>query len=358
LPLKPLAAKGVEPVIGKNAYSIEADSGHLLYADAVNGQLYQVDSQNTVTQPFGLLSFRIVKWADPNYGVGQDNNGNIYIISNQQVSILSSPGAGDSRTSYAVASDKTIYIAVKHNIYKYTGRDFIKIFTASTSYPLVEAGRGKLAVVDGADANSTEKASTPDLTVVSSAGTITKKIGTFLASWSPDSNYLVISSSSGAQVLDNSLKTVLLIPKNNINNVRWIDNQSFLFSINDQLWSYNLAGQKAQLIANMPLGATITEVSISAERNYAYLSVQFNNGNQLKRVGLKNQTVSHIISQLQDILPLTLDQCTLSLVNFSHPTVLVQSSTGPAQRNCDQTVRTELGADGFDLNSLQINFAS
>jgi hypothetical protein len=152
--------------------------------------------------------------------------------------------------------------------------------------------------------------------------------------------------------LDNSL----------INNARWLDNSTLFYSINDQLWTYNLNNQRADLVTVTSLGETIEDLAISDDKSYIYISTATVSGaNQaIKRIGLQGQNVVDNIYKLKDIVPRPLDEFSLDLVNFKTPlTILVQpypDSAVSAQLDL-QAAQVKLQQAGIDLNKLQLKIS-
>lgn len=357
--LNPLNATGVEPVLDDNVYGVVADGTHILYVNTANGQLNQINNQGVIRTLDSTKKFRAAKWADSNYGVSQDDSGRLYQILNGSITSLSTPGTANSKVTFDVSPQRDIYMAIGKDVYIGGLSGFRKIFTSTTDYPQLIAGAGGVTVIADSDQEDSTNSTQPTITNVSKLGkTISRKGGTLIASWSPSGKYLVISGSSGAEILSDTLQRVAIIPQNNIGTARWLSDSTLFYAINDELWSYSSDTQKSQLVSNMPLGATISEISISSNKAYVYLVTHSQSSYQLKRVGLNGQVVSKLVYQLQDIMPLTIDQCKLSLINFTSPTILVDSSVGSAQKLCNQPVKNELQKDGFDLSQLRFSFSS
>jgi hypothetical protein len=226
------------------------------------------------------------------------------------------------------------------------------------------AASGKVAVIDNPqDATSPKgSASNKYLTVVDDAGKIIKqKVSVSAAAWSKTGKYLAVSltEAKAGEVLDASLKRVAYIPQGNFLNPVWVDDNTLLYASSDQLWSYSLKSQTANLIANMPLGASISELDLSAEGVYAYLqTINSNNISSIVRVGLKNQVIPSVVSQLQNILPLSLDQCYVYMVNFTAPTVLVDPALAVEPPSlCVDAARSVLQQDGINLSGVNVQLA-
>ncbi len=361
LVLNPTQPKGVEPVEYRSAASFTADSSQLLYVDLLDKKIYQINNQNAVRVFDSELSFQTIKWSNPSYGVGKSLDGQLYIISGGSISRLDVPFAynSDRFVNYDIAPNKQLYVASGSDIYTGTEeKGFKKIYTAATSSPSFAASQDKLAVLETGQKNG--KGGNATVTVVYQTGkTVRKNMEAYTASWSPNGKNLIISSDSESVVTDDNLNEVAFIPQSNIISPIWLDDSNLIYGVADQLWSFNIGSGLANLIANMPLGSPISQLALSSDKSYVYFSTGYGNSNLvIKRVGLKDQTIPPDLFKLQSILPETLDQCSLSLINFTTPTVVISVSSGSAQQICDQAARDELQQAGFDLSKLQFKFAS
>lgn len=356
--INPINTSGVEPVAYQNASNIVADSSKLLYvnADENDNHIYKIDSQNNLTVFNSTQQFKTVKWASTSFGVGQDGSGRLYAINNGAVNQLNVPFSYNGPSvEFDLTPSKQIYISYGADIYigDQNGK-FKKIYTASSSSPVLATGASEVAVaVAPSDVGDTQKS---ELAIITTAGKIIKKgIEAHRLVWSPSGQYL-LGEGSEASIYDSSLHKIAALPTNAIiGSAQWLDSSGLVYSINDQLWMYSLSNQRAELLANMPLGNYISGLSISSDKAYVYMAASDSSGNNpaIKRVGLRNQKVPKVIYDLQSILPLSLGSCSLSLINFTRPTVVVRSGAGQSQ-SCVQSARTELQKLGFDLSSLQI----
>lgn len=355
----------VEPVAYQNTHDVVAGGTGLVYLDAGDENLHKINNQNNLVTVSSTQQFQSVKWADDAFGVGQDDNGHLYTINDASVSKLGVPFSyGGKAVGFDVSRDKKIYVSYGADIYAGDQNgNFKQVYTSDSSSPVLAAGANQVAIageVEGQDAG----ASQPLLAIVSPSSTVVKKSGQGeirKLALSPSGQYLVSVNESYASVYDSSLRQIATVPaSSSVDYVGWLDNNSFLYTSKDGLWSYDLASQKAELLANMPFVAgSITGLEVSGDRSYAYLTTggsSVSNNYAILRVGLKGQHVPDYISKLQGVLPLTLNDCSLSLVNFAQPaTILVESfpNTSLSGPGYLQEAQNALTQDGFDLSKLQ-----
>jgi len=360
--LNPPNTTGVEPVSYASGNYLAANSSHLYYVDSTNEGLYQIDSQNNITQIDPSQRFQSIQWANATYGVGQDNSGELYIITNGSVQALTSlnPSAPRSVTHYAIAPDKELFYAVGSAIYSGTpGSGFKRIYTATKPFDLLAAANGKVAVIKAAT-DGGKNVTAPYVVVVNDSGKSHEK-GVELdnsAVWSPNGSYLASVGEDGLMVFNSSLGTVATIANGTDNGLAWLDNTTLAYG-GGGLSTFNLTTGRASLLANMPLDEGVSAITLSDNGAYLYLNAVDSNGNlQIKRVGLRGQNIPQTVYNLQDILPDNLSDFSLSLVNFAGlPTVLVQPYPDASSQNLQQEAATTLQQDGFNLSQLNLEIA-
>ncbi len=355
----------VEPVAYQNASNIAASNTELVYLDSGNENIYKIDGQNNLAAINSSQQFRSVKWANASFGVGQDNNGQLYTIDDGAISPLRVPFSyGATAVSFDVSENKQIYVSYGADVYAGgPAGNFKKIYTAAYSNLLLAAGVNKVVVADEVVGQSVNTPS-PVLAVVDTSGSVIKKneAGEIVKlALSPSGQYLVSVNKSYVSVYDSSLNQIAIVPNSSsVGYITWLDNNKFLYTSGNELWSYDLNNQSAELQANMPFFASsITGLSLSGDRSYVYLTANgpsFDNKYALLRVGLNEQQFPDYINKLQGILPMTLNDCSLSLVNFTQPpTILVTSfpNSNLSAQAYLQEAQNELNQDGFDLSKLQ-----
>jgi hypothetical protein len=359
-----LNTTGVEPVVYDNAQDIIADNSHLLYLDPEDSTLNQINSQDQHSESDDQYGFQSIQWADTSYGVGQNAQGQLFVVNKGSVSALQSPVSdqNDASLVYAVAPNRDIYIALGSSVYSGTATGgFKKIYSQQTAGSFLVAGSDKVAIVTIGDVVNSQDGNgvvEPSIVAIDDSGKqVQKNLNATAAAWSEHARYLAVVTGSAGEILNASLQQIATIPQRNFGNLVWLDDNTLFYSVQDQLWSYNLQTQSSRLIANMPLAEQIQEVKVSTDKAYVYLTTSnSNNDIAVRRVGLLGQKVPGFIYQLQDILP----QATpgsgygMGLYNFAgKPTISVVLTDGSDSSTSLQSAMQELQSDGFDLNQLQ-----
>ncbi len=354
---------GVEPVVFDNAQDVIADKSRLVYLDNSDHSLGQINNQNQHSEiDLSSYGFKSIEWSDTTHGVGQNTSGKLFVLNNGSIYPLSSPASNkdDSSVIYAVAPNRNIYIGIGSFVYagSETGK-FKEIYSGLTPGSSLIPGLNIVGIINsgyGSGPNS----STSNLTVIDSSGHKSNiKFNSFVnawSAWSTNDKYVAILGSTSGEILDSSLHKIATIPEATLANAVWLNDGTLFYSVADQLWSYNLESQSSQLIANMPLGDPIQQLSISSDKSYVYITTfDTANGVAIRRVGLQGQKVPDYIYQLQDILPESTPGAgySLGLYNFSGgPTIqVIRSAGGPTSPQL--AAEQELQSDGFDITKLQ-----
>jgi hypothetical protein len=148
-----------------------------------------------------------------------------------------------------------------------------------------------------------------------------------------------------------------VVPTNSIvGQLGWLDKDTLLYSLNDELWTYSVNGQKSQLLSNTPLSSSITGLYVSSDRAYVYITTfdSFTSDRAIRRIGLRGQRVPGYIYQLQAIMPLQLNSRYLSLVNFYGPPNILVSVYPPEDiQPAISSAKRSLQNRGFELSELR-----
>jgi hypothetical protein len=360
--INPVNATGVEPVVYQDAEGITATSRQLIFLDNSSGTLYNIDGQNKLSKVDAQQHYQTVKWSDPSFGVVQDNNSRLYSVINGKVSALNVPfNYDDSYVNYDVSPDKKIYISHSTEVYRgdYRG-DFKKIYTSDSDKPNLAATRGSVAVSSSRFGSNASNVSSPVLAIIGADGSI--KDGGEEAerlSWSPNGQYLATVNETNPTIYDNSLKRVAVVPTSSIvGQLGWLDKDTLLYSLNDELWTYNVAGQKSQLLSNAPLSNSITGLYVSSDHAYIYITTfdSFTSDRAIRRIGLRGQRVPDYIYQLQAIMPLQLNSRYLGLINFyGPPNVLVSVYPPENTQSAISSAKRILQDRGFDVSVFRFS---
>ncbi len=343
-----------EPVANVNALYFAVGAANLFYLDQGTKNLYQIDKSNQLAQLSSPITFTAVRWADASFGVGQGTDNKLYQINNGVVSPLNAPLS----TVFTISSDHTVYLASGKDIYRSAAAGFDHIFTASQPpFALVSAPRAVALISSLGNGPQTSSSMAAQLTVLDGNNKPTaKEMDVYAASWSPSSKYLAVTTDSSSQILDASLNSVAVIPNNNINNPLWFDDNTLLYSVNDQLWRYSVSSTKSSVIATTQKNHAITALLLDSSKSYVYMSVQStgasNRNLSIYRFGLQGQMVPDLIFKLGKLLPWVSGLCSSSIINFTSPSILVQSFITPSTASCLENTQTTLQEDGFNISTL------
>lgn len=326
-----LGVATTEPVLYESAQDIAIDSNRLIYLNnAFNGIEY-VNDQNQTQQISGNQYFTSVAWADPQYGVAQDNNGRLYVVNGSSALPLQSPISNlfsDAGASYAITPNRTIYIALDGKVYRGTGDgNFSQIYSGFNPSDSLVAANNQLMIINpnvGGSSNS------GIATIITTSNKIfDKDFGYPIAGWTPwsqNGQYIIISVNSIPEIFNASLKQVGNIPQLPAVSVgAWFGDNMLYYASKGQLWSYNIAQHETQLLANAPDNKDIQAIAVSSDGSYVYATASNANDSyprMIFRVGLKGQKVSSDLRALQDVLPISMPTYTIGLKNFSGQPVI------------------------------------
>jgi hypothetical protein len=311
------------------------------------------------------------KWANPNLGLAADSNGELYTIQNNVLAPLPINFRVSGQSSYDIADNGQIYVTDGNNVY--TGSvsgNFTKIFSAGgvSGGLSLSAYTNKVAIIEGgivqfqADegGNKNRKQTTNTVIVVSTSGQIMaqKKMIANSASWSPNGDHLLVNGPSTTTILTDSLSTVVSPTINNATLYTWSStNDNLLFySIDSQLWSYNIQTGQSQKLAALAAGESVTGIYPNSDDSYIYFTDDNTEKTQLFKVGLQGQPVDTSLTSLSIFMPETLSSCVLNFINFVKPTILVGYSQGTSTDQCSTVAQSEVGYYGINTNNLQYQF--
>lgn len=353
-------AVNAEPVTGMAAGSLAANDSQLLFIDSKVNYLSKIDNQNNLSH-LGNQSLRNVKWADMTYGVGQDSNERLYVVNNGNIVPLRVPESYDSKVNFAVSKNRDIYLSFNKNVYVGSGNGFKKIYTAESVPSSLIAANGKVAVVFTPPDGSGEE---PKVIVLDKSGHVIKKaeIDGGVGSWSPDGEKLaLIDYEESSVIVNEDLKELAVLPNETISHPAWLDSNTLIYNVNNEVWSYNLKEQLASVVSVLTPGSTINEIAVSEDAKYIYAALTNDNGGEIERIGLKGQKAPPIVYQLDAFLPVDLQDSSINYVNFyGSPIILVQpfGDTALSPQANLQAAQNELHQDGLDLSQLQLRLGS
>lgn len=355
--INPINATGIAPVTYMNPGSAAASANYVVYLDTDSGNVTKIDGANNITTVGQHYPIKTVAWASPEFGVGQDGQGNLYgidVAANRTYPIKT-PFPTDSNTSYAVSPSKQIYVDSGKDIYLGDQNgDFKKVYSSKDTGRVLSAGPAGAVVGYSPSEGGEQKTYTAIVDDTGSEGT--SNFESDVAAWSPSGKYFAAASELGASILNQSLAVVGNVPSEEfVSNLAWLDDNTLLYSTNDQLWAYSVSTGSARILANMPLAQGVSDISVSSDGAYVYvISLAQDGSSALRRVGVKNQSVPAYMFQLQSIMPDELLTYSLDLAAFGQPPViLVKPHSGQAGNNYAGMASQELKSSGFDVSKFR-----
>lgn len=354
--INPKDTENLEPVLNANAGDISVGD-HLFYLNPVDEALYKVDSQNNTILVDEDRLLRSVQWINSSSGIGQDYTKHLYSVTLAGIERLSLPVPVVD--NYSVAPNGKVYISYNKTVYVGSIEgNFKKLYVADKPFTTLAAYDGGLAIINNVSSDDTNSDTTPYILLLD--GTKKPPQATFSISgqtvWSPGGKYVAASTGSNYKIYDRQLKSVATIPNTKVSNPAWIDDTSLVFTVNNDLWRYNVTSQQSELLASDSAATTTTDVAISDDNGYAYVVVtNLDNSSSIMRAGLKNRSATpDIVTKLNDLFPMTTNGYTMTLVNFAAPpsVVVEPASAATAQSNLQQAAQ-QVQSFGFDTSGLR-----
>lgn len=325
----------------------------LLYLGGSDNLLYSLDAQNNLSQVGSNQTLRDVQWIGGGKGVGQDNGGQLYSVSQAGITRIALPVSYVNY--YSVAPNGTIYASRGQTVYVGSiSGSFKKLYKSGSAFTSLAAFNGGVAVIASPVADS--PSAKVFVSIVNSSGKALTKSLSMAGStvWSPDGKYLTGLAGSNYELFDQSLKVAAVVPNGYVSDPAWLSNTSMMFVSGSQVWQYDVSAQRSDLIANVPSINSISQIAVNEDLSAAYLSVtNINNSLSVVKINLKGPDASAIFSQLQDILPLNLDNYSIDMVNYGQPVIVVQPFPGTDPQDDLQAAKNTLQSYGFDISQLQ-----
>ena len=341
--------------------------------DNANSQLFYRDLDSGLVNVIGqdgspnildtTRTYKSVKWASSTFGIAMGSDNQLYAINSGSVQPISLPASisQGQAVDYSVSSDKKVYVSVGSQVYVGTGAANFKILLkAKSDNPQLYAGNnGRLAIIDTVGAPDASTGSSTVVTVISSTSSKTSQnIDSREISWSPDGKYLAVRGYVNNGIYTASLEQVAKIPQKDIKSVAWLDSKTLLYGANNSIWSYKLSSGRAETIANVSTGSSISSIYISDNGGSAYIVSKgaSSTGGGLSRVRFADVAgpTSKYGRNLGIFFPSNTAQCSFTFTNFLRPVLLVTSWTNT--ETCTDAAQEELKSDGLPVSGFSIIF--
>ena len=339
------------PVYGGGARDVAAGGVRLIFINT-DSRLSQINAQNQVQVLDATRVLRSARWVSSDAGAAQDDKGNFYYVTAGALVPVAAPFAAGSRSaSYAIDGDRNLYLSNGQDVYKGSaGGAFTKIYSSGARYNIgLAAGSGNLAIIEK------DSDGTTSIAVVTASGkTVKKTVDAGSLSWSPGGRHLAVAGGGSVTIFDQTLGKVSGIAQRDAGNIIWQDDDTVLFSAGNQLLSYNAQEERSSQLSNVPGNGRVLGVSLSDDKQYAYLVAQRRNSDtttdQIFRVGLRGQADEAKLQALSVFLPTEVGVCSIDYVNFAKLTITIRypsSGTDPAL--CVRAAQGELRYYDLDV---------
>lgn len=353
----------LDPVTNQTTHFLSATDNTLVFLNQ-NAQLEYIDNQNNEHVIDNSNNLQVIKWGSSGYGIGQDQSGNLYLISDNTVSPinLSATKLNLSKTlnNFAVAPDKTLYVSDGQSVYAGTIGSTLRVLYRTNNNSHIDlssaSNNGVLGDISSNNLGS-GKVST-EIMVITPKGNTYQVLGDLYSSaWSQSGKYVVTTSDEATTIYDSKLNEVAVLPANNINAPEWLNDNELFYGIAGQLWEYSLQSKSANQVADISNFGYVSELNIDEGDTYLYVVVQNTQSTQasfqLVRFGLNGQVSQNVMQQLQVALPNTINGCLIGYINYTKPTVTAPG-LGTNGQSCTQVAATYLSQEAINASLLTI----
>ena len=361
----PVASRSVLP---SGATNVAANNDQLFYLDYTTSNLYGLDASGIPTVINQDIHFKSIDWATVNFGVGQADNKQLYLIQDGVVSLLSVPfGYGSANVSYSVSPNNTVYISSGGTIYAGAGgQNFKKFFTVNSSEPLLFAGKSNLAIIAPAVASSGAAGPTDEedrnVVVVSANGkqVASMKLSVSSLLWSPNGDKLAATNSKGGLTVYGASFVKIADVIDAADGVAWSDNNTLVYGQSVNLWKYDVTNGESVIVSSTPNKESVFNVFLSDDKSYVYFTGenQTDSSHILLRVGLTPaaQNVPSYYSALSVAFPQESAECNIGYSIFKNAYILISGWSD--QAFCYSQAQIDLQNYGLPLSGFTITFTS
>lgn len=353
--LNPAVLRTVEPVYGASVYGVRVDKSALYFVDSSRRALIKTTAGNKPTTLFPDHSFFSFKWSN-GFGIGLDQNDKLAIVKDNHLISKGLPFAKADNTiiSYDVAADGKVYVTNNNTVYEAPlDGTFKKLYSAEETISDITAGSNSIVFVQNNP--STAGIEKSDIVRIDRQGNKTKTSEEVSSThYSPSGKYILAKGEVGAEniIFDNNLHEIESVTINQADNFTWFDDSKLLYSVDSQLWSYDLKTQTSQKLASLVAKETITAIYPSSDGSSVYFTDDNGVKQQLFKVELSKKQTSSTLTPLAVYLPVSLDSCTINYLNFSGKPGIIMRVTAKNVSICKVQAAIEMVQDGFRENSF------
>ncbi len=345
--LNPAAALAVEPVISRDAGSINPRQSSLKFLDLGLSTVINIGNNNSFTAPYKGVELSQVAWAGDT-GAARDPKGQLITINNNSARPTGIFGVDDVGAS---TNGNAYYTKGKDLfLFKPTG-DGTKIYSSDEQDFSFYNGLNKVVITEGG--GNKGKSSSNTVKLIDQTGAVSKhSVAQGYFSWAGEDKAVFAGGANYSQLLSGSLDPQAKIYGQS-RVAAWLGDDVY-YGVADELWKYSTTTSQSSLIANMPFSDKILEIAPEPGGKSIYLITQAGSGDtEIKRVNLTGKAVSDNLSKLQSVLPLELPFCNVSLLNYAAPAILMSPTSDMPISYCQNQALTEFQDRGINAAGLQ-----
>ena len=352
-------AVGTVPVFSYGAYGISAASTSMYYVDVRDNFLYYLTAGNPPSVVNEGITFKDVRWQDSSHGIGLASDGkSLYAISGNSLTQLSLPFSTNV-TLFDAAANGTVVVSDGKSIYvQSAGLPFVRIYTADAGDKVssVRSG-GKFVLAQVVPGGQTEADESLAVVLDLNGKTVAsqKDFSVYVAKWSPNGDKLAVTSDSTTAVYNSRLQLLSRAPDANVLGLSWQSDTTVLYGLGNNLYSYNTTSKLRTQLATVSTGA-VAGIYTSQGGTQIFISTEpagstTNENMRLLRVSQGDSELLNV-KLLGVVLPFQLDQCSVDLVNFTSPIVVMTPYSSITGGACQQAATAALTKDGVNTSGL------
>ncbi len=336
---------------------ITANKNNIMYIGSDTGLLKTISSNAKIETVNDKISFKEIQWYKYNDGVGLTSEGKLYKI--PEFKEIPTPSLNESinYVSYSIADNNNVFYSDGKKIYNLSDGKINKIYEDNKERINILNNRRQLSFTKTVGLNQfKQRYETMTYVQNKDTGMTSKKVDGYELSWSPDGKTLVSSGDDGPVTLyDQYLNIKNTGVDGNVYGVKWLDNNIFLYSNSNQLYSYNIQNKISKKISEIPGTGSISAIYPSPESDYIYIvSQKDQTGVSLLtyKIGLNNQKNDSESLLLSLFLPITHYNCYITYMNVNTYTIVINQLTRTS--NCKDSAGKEFQNLGFDINKYNV----
>ncbi len=363
--LNPSKETGLEPVIGMLANSMYPSNQGLSFIESGSGILFRITDANRLIQVSNIAGFQRAEWSDYGIGAAEDSKGNIYRLVGDDVRKISLPGPFTVNKTFCVSPDGTIYIIKKDGIYAAGASEKPRYVGGweDSALPFIAASNKRLAIIvpPPNDSSADKQMEEPFVEIIDKSGNLKakKNLSALAGSWSPDGTKLILTDFYGnTGIYNERLELLKTLPNIQVLKAAWANNEKVVYTTDNRVWLYSIKDGLSRAFSSLPLGLSVVSISINKGSGQVYLSGGGEEKSGIYRFSLSGEEDSGLdsIKKLAVFLPVALDSCRISYINFSEKPSIILQTTPKNKSVCISQTDIELTQDGLNRKDFDFQF--